>query len=71
MRIFFTLIIAGFSLISYADANSLLAEKCSLCHAQPNFTEYTPSQWSDYVDTMAPNAQLNEEEIKSLKALNQ
>ncbi len=56
--------------ISEVDANSILTEKCSRCHAAPNPQNYSPEKWDMMVDKMAPNAQLNEEEKEALKALN-
>ncbi len=69
----YLLILALFLIPSLAGASSgedILTEKCSRCHATPDFSQYDAETWAQYVDRMAPNAALNDQEIEAVKALN-
>lgn len=57
------------ALANEVDANSILTEKCSRCHATPNPQNYSPEKWDMMVDKMAPNAKLSEEEKEALRAI--
>ncbi len=48
-------------------AMQLLQSRCSTCHATPKPKSYTKPVWADYVERMAPRADLSEAEKSLLR----
>lgn len=63
-------LLASPALAAEISGETILTEKCSVCHAAPDPSSFDAATWAKNVERMAPNAALSNEEIEAVKKLN-
>ncbi|MFV0320872.1 MAG: hypothetical protein ACK5LE_00620 [Alphaproteobacteria bacterium] len=69
ITIFLSVLMVTSTMAAQAEINTteILNTKCSTCHATPDATQYSQSEWDERINVMSVYAQLSDEEKQALK----